>query len=108
MWSKTTRIEAREMALRVAQHTQFAMCSFPRNLIEMYDRLDPPFRTSSDRSFAWAVCAAIARMASIETKNLKLEDAYVACAIALYRYKLMLNPRPPPAYSERHRPTHML
>ena len=108
MWSKTSRAEARELALRVAQHSYFAMCTIPENLIEMYERLHPPFRKSSERSFAQAVCGAIARMAHIETKNLKLEDAYVVCAITIYRYKLLRNPRPPPAYSEDQRPAHML
>ena len=108
MWSKMSKVVARDTAFRVAHHSQFGGCSLPPNLIALYCSLQPPFRTSSERSFAWSVCTAIAQLVAIETKHLQLHDAYVACAIVIHRYQLTRDFRPPPRYNECQRPTHML
>ena len=84
-------------ALNIARYSELAAFNPTMITLSQFSQLRPPFFKRADRSYARAICTAIAYEARFDTRKLHLDELFVACSIAVHRYKL--KQRRPPAYN---------
>ena len=94
---RTKHQKAMHSALGVARFSALAAFNPSPVTLEQFERLQAPFKTKDDRTYARALCTAIALEARIDSRRLTLSDMYVVCAIAVHRHRLRL--KTPPAYT---------